>query len=233
MEVVLNSDEKVILKMETNNSLANAIRRSADEVPTLAIDEVEIFSNDSALYDEMLAHRIGLVPLKTDKKMGEKTSIDLKLVKKGPGWVYSGDLEGNAKVVFDNIPLTLLDKNQGIELVATAKLGKGIDHAKHNPGLIYYNSLYEVKSGNQEVQKIVQNSKGAISPEKKGSSWICDLRDADVDEISHKDKDAIKESGESLLIVESWGNFSAKELLINAIEALKDNLTDFEKSVKS
>ncbi len=232
MEIILNKDNNLMIRMDANYTLANALRRSADEIPTLAVDEVEIFKNDSALYDETLAHRIGLVPLKTDKKMGEKTSIQLKLVKSSPGWVYSGDLKGN-KVVYDKMPLTLLEKGQEIELVATAKLGKGSEHSKHSPGLIYYKDLYEIKSSKQDVEKIIENSKGLIKPEKKGTGWVCDLNDSELEEIQEKDKEAVKESGEIILVVESWGNFSAEDLLLNAIEALSENLTEFEKSVKS
>src|SRR3989344_9307151 len=110
MQVVDNNKEKLVLRLEANLSLANAIRRSISEIPTLAIDEVEIFKNDSALYDEMLAHRIGLVPLKNEK-LKEKGKIEFKLVKKGPGVVYSGDLKGGGEVVYEGIPLTILGDN--------------------------------------------------------------------------------------------------------------------------
>src|SRR3989344_4783724 len=103
MTLLLNKPEKIVLKIEANETLANAIRRSVSEIPTLAVDEVEIYKNDSALYDEMVAHRIGLIPLKTEKGMSSKTKIELKLVKTGPCTVYSGDLDGNAEVVYDKI----------------------------------------------------------------------------------------------------------------------------------
>ena len=46
---------------------ANAFRRAMiGEVPTLAIDDVRIYDNTSALFDEMLAHRLGLIPIRTD-----------------------------------------------------------------------------------------------------------------------------------------------------------------------
>ena len=155
MQVIEKTPENLIVRMDANHSLANAIRRSVEEIPVLAIDEVELFKNDSALYDEFLAHRLGLVPLKTEAKMASKTSVKLKLQKSGPCSVYSGDLKGQAKVVYGNIPITILEKGQELELVAEAKLGKGIEHAKYVPGLCYYRYISEVKSGNSEVDKTV------------------------------------------------------------------------------
>lgn len=231
MEVIQKSDEKIVLKMDANESLANAIRRSVSEVPTLAIDEVEIYKNDSALYDEVLAHRLGLVPLKTEKSMTSKTKIDFKLSKTGPCTVYSGDLKGSADIIEEKIPITLIGEGHKVELLATARLGLGIDHAKHVPGLCYYRHILEVKSS-PEIDAIVQKSKSLIKPEKKGSKWLCDLNSADEQEIADLDKDAISDSNELLLVIESYGNMPAKDILIKAIEALGDNLDAFEKAIK-
>lgn len=47
--------------------LMNALRRiGLAEVPAMAIDEVVMIENSSILQDEMIAHRLGLVPLKTN-----------------------------------------------------------------------------------------------------------------------------------------------------------------------
>lgn len=231
MQTIENTKEKLVLRIDADENLANAIRKSVSEVPTLAVDEVEIFKNDSALYDEILAHRIGLVPLKTEKSMSSKTQIDLKLSKKGPCTVYSEDIKGSADVVFGKIPLTLLGEEQKVELIATARLGKATEHAKYLPGLCYYRHLLEVKSSAQ-IDKIVEKSLGAIKPEKKGGKWLCDLRDSETKEIESLDAEAISDSGEMLFIIESFGNMPAKDILLGAIDSLEDNLTSFEKQIK-
>lgn len=231
MEVIKKTPELLVLRMDANESLANAIRRSVSEVPTLAIDEIEIFKNDSALYDEMLALRLGLVPLKTEKGMTKKTKIDLKLSKTGPCTVYASDLDGNAEVVHGKIPIVILGDGQKLELVATAALGKGIEHAKFVPGLCYYRHLLEVKPS-PEADKIIESSRGLIKPEKKGSKWICDLNEAEVDQIGELEKESVSPADEMLLIIESYGNMDAKDILIKAVGALEENLDEFEKNLK-
>ena len=231
METIENTKEKLILRIEANEPLANAVRRSLSEVPTLAIDEVEFYKNDSALYDEILANRLGLVPLKTEKSMSGKTKIDFKLSKKGPCTVYSGDLEGPAEVIYKKIPLTILNENHKLELTATAALGIGREHAKHVPGLCYYRHILEVKSSPQ-TDRVVEKSKGLIKAEKKVSKWLCDLNEAEITEIEEIDKNAISNSDELLFVVESYGNMPAKDILAGAVKSLEINLDNFEKEIK-
>ncbi len=231
MELIQKTNEKLVLRLETNESLLNAIRRSVAEVPTLAIDEVEIYKNDSALYDEMLAHRLGLIPLKTEKGMTSKTKIEFKLSKSGPCIVYSEDLKGSVEPVYSKIPITILDEGYKLELLATAVLGQGLQHAKYIPGLCYYRHLLEVKSA-PEIDKIIQTPYKLIKPEKKGSKWLCDLNDAQIKTIENLDKSAIQNSDEKLFIIESYGNMPARDILIKALNALSSNLDYFEKEIK-
>ncbi|MCM8782725.1 MAG: DNA-directed RNA polymerase subunit D [Candidatus Omnitrophica bacterium] len=231
MEIIQNTPEQLVIRIELNEPLANALRRSISEIPTLAIDEVEIFKNDSALYDEVLAHRLGLIPLKTEKSMSHKTKIDFKLSKKGPCTVYAEDLSGPADIIYPKIPITLLGEDHKLELVATARLGTGREHTKHTPGLCYYRRLLEVKSS-PEIDKLVQSAKGLIKPEKKGSKWVCDLPDAVVDEIQKIDKDSVNDLSELLFIIESFGMLPAKDIFLKSIQVLSSNLDDFEKEIK-
>jgi DNA-directed RNA polymerase subunit D len=134
----------------THNTIVNAFRRVIlDEVPTFAIEDVEIVKNDSALYDETLAHRLGLVPLTTDlsaynmKKDCKCGTVGCALCEVKMsfsqieiGYVYSGSIKSEdpaVKPAFDTIPLTKLLDGQEIDVNVVAVLGVGRTHAKWAP----------------------------------------------------------------------------------------------------
>lgn len=59
---------------------ANALRRIClNGVPVFAIDTVDIIENSSVLVDEALAHRLALIPIKTDtSRFVEHSKCDCK-----------------------------------------------------------------------------------------------------------------------------------------------------------
>ena len=154
---------EVVEKNETNLRLIisgvdvplmNALRRMAlAEVPSMAIDEVVMIENSSILQDEVIAHRLGLTPLKTDLdgyNLPEDCScqsefgcnlcrVTLTLdaeSKEGTRTVYSGELVSeNPEImpVSDRVPIIKLAKGQKLKLEAYARLGKGKNHAKWQP----------------------------------------------------------------------------------------------------
>jgi len=132
----------------------NALRRVIiSEVPCMAIDEVVMLENSSIMQDETIAHRLGLVPLKTDLdsydlpedcKCQSEFGCNLCRVtlildveaKEGTRSVYSGELVSENKEVTpvsDTIPIAKLAKEQKLRLEAYARLGKGKNHAKWQP----------------------------------------------------------------------------------------------------
>jgi DNA-directed RNA polymerase subunit D len=134
---------------------ANALRRAMiAEVPKLAIDEVNIRENTSLLYDEQLALRLALIPLKTDLSdygADDRISLTLKAIspdREGYTTVYSKELissDPKVEAAFENIPIVKLISaerevggmksvaRQKIVLEAIAKLGSGKEHAKWQP----------------------------------------------------------------------------------------------------
>ena len=158
MEIKLlkSDDNKVMYHIsDAETSLVNALRRAImEEVPVMAIDEVVFEKNSSALYDEVIAHRLGLIPLTTDLKSYEiedetkpkskarsKFELKITLSAKGPCTVYASDIktkDPKVKPVYPEMPIVILLKGQELEFEATAKLGIGKDHAKFAPGLVYY-----------------------------------------------------------------------------------------------
>ena len=121
MEIIKNTNEEVVFTTNINVSLANAIRRSVGEIPVLAVVECDIYKNDSALYDEIISHRLGLVSLK-NQKMKKDESVEFKLKAKGKGdgeMVLAGEM--GEEVVYPDTPIVLLGEGQVLELVARAR----------------------------------------------------------------------------------------------------------------
>ncbi len=164
---------------DAKSSQANALRRAAtNHVDCFAIDTVTFYENSSAMFDEYIAHRIGLVPIKTPSSgYSETDEILFTLEATGPKVVYSKELESKdkeVKVANDAIPIIKLANEQKIRIDCKAILGNGAKHAKFQPGLITYDQTndgtfnFSVESfGQMPPKEIINKALGSIKDELK------------------------------------------------------------------
>lgn len=192
----------------TTDWYVNTLRRlMLSEVPVIAIELVEISKNDSVLYDEIIAHRLGLIPLTTDlssyvlptqeetdsQEYLAQSSCKLTLEAKGPCIVYAKDLKSSdpkVKPVYPEMPIAKLLEGQELRLIATAVMGKGRTHAKWSAGHVYYKRLGLDDTKNEE------------QPEGPVTDFEFHL--------------------------ESWGQLSTKEIVSAAVEEYNKQLKEFD-----
>lgn len=231
------------IRLDIDESLANAIRKSVNEIPVLAIEDVEIYKNDSALYDEILAHRLGLIPLKDIRKLNErekcqckgkgctKCELQLSLKAKGQKNVYSGELKGDIEVVYDKIPLVFLDEEQELEIVCFARLGKATTHTKFSPGLVYFRNSSEIKI--KDAEKASKEKLGINTKEKlkNGETYISEKNFDYLEAISDGSFE-VSPGKEIIFCIEPWGQMKCRDIFIEAVKAMNSNLKEVLKTIK-
>ncbi len=180
VKVIAETPNSISIQLEgVDRSYANAVRRFCiAEVPAMAIDDVVILENSSVLYDEILAHRLGMIPIKTDlgrynlpedcdcgNPLGcHKCRVLFVLDAKGKEKVttiFSGDLvseDREVRPVSETIPLIKLAQGQTVKLEAYARLGKGKEHAKWQPCTV----ATLVEGRNEGVYNLTVESTGAL-----------------------------------------------------------------------
>ena len=230
-------------------SLVNALRRICMvEVPTLAIETVEIYKNDARIFDEALSHRLGLVPITTNleelvlpqecdcEDHCPRCSVSLTLKGKGPKTLYSGDLKSedpNAKPVLDTIPLVKLKEGEEVELEAIAQLGTGTMHAKWQPtsscAFKYYPQITIDKEKCEVCNTCVNECPRSVLEfdEKKNQIKVVDLENCSLCRTCMKgcDRGAITmdiQEGKFIFQIETDGSMPPTEVLTRACDILRD-----------
>lgn len=263
IEIIKKEDDTATLLLkETNPTEVNLLRRLImDEVPTLAIEDVNFSRNSSALYDEIVAHRLGLIALKTDlksydlpkeckgKKKGQEVcekencphhTVLFKLKAVGPKTVYAEELQGKdkkVKPIHPKTPIVKLLKKQTLEFEARAVMGQGKDHMKFSPGLVYYRGYPNIKIGDvknpEPITAICPRKVYEIKNDKLKvtDEKKCILCKACVD--ASENKIEVKGSDEEFIFnIETWGQLTHKEMLLAAIDLMDLKLDKFNKLIK-
>lgn len=158
MELTLDKKHEnklTFLAEDVSVTFANALRRySMVYVPVLAIDKVTFYENSSPLFDEYIAHRLGLVPITTPKRLAKDTEVSFRLDETGPKVVQTKELKGSDKDIKpgrQEIPIITLAEGQRIRLEGVAHLDNGTKHAKFQAGLVSYGI------GDKNIQFLVES----------------------------------------------------------------------------
>ena len=188
------------LLRDSDVAFANALRRTMiAEVPCMTIDDIFLFDNSSVLPDEVLAHRVGLVPLVTDLDsyvLPERCECNSDLgcslcrvvltldveADLEPRVVYSGDLVSEDPAVVPTSPDILLVKlatGQAVKFEAYARLGRGKTHAKWQPvsNCIYQHvAEIEIDEGRcDQCGMCVEACPGGVLAVERGKLKVVDL----------------------------------------------------------
>lgn len=253
---VIKADKKnntlTLLVKKSGVAFVNSIRRAIlESVPTMAIEDVEIRKNSSVIYDEVVAHRLGLIPLTTDlgsynlpskcKCNGEgcaSCQVKLTLEAEGPGIVTASEMKSKdpkVKPVFPETPIVKLLKGQKIEVEAIAMLGTGKAHSKWSPAHVWYKNKETIKIGNvKDPQRVaalcppgvfnVKNGKLVVNEDKLMTTDLAGL----AEEASNNEV-TVEKSDDCIMFIESFGQLDCKEILEQAANALDEDLAEFEK----
>ncbi len=196
LEIINKDNQKISVKLKgVSLQYANALRRVClNGVPVFAIDTVDIIENSSVLPDEGLAHRLGLIPIKTDlTRFNEPSKCDCQsesgcsncrvmlVLDSGDSdvtrTILSNELsseDDSIKPTSDKISIVQLTQGQRIKIECYARLGRGTEHAKWNSANI--STLTDTDKKDESVLTV--ESTGALSPEQ--------IILAGVDEVSNR-----------------------------------------------
>ena len=256
--VSLTEDTVRFLVEGVNTAFANSLRRTMmSEVPTMTIEDIFYFDNSSLVPDEILANRIGFVPLKTDldsyvlpedcdcgAELGcPKCRAVLTMDVEATGntiTVYSGDLtpdDPNTAPVSDRIVLAKLADGQAIKFEAYAQLGQGKVHSKWSPTsmCVYQNVSLVPITEKAKAEECVSDCGDAAVIEKDHLK-IIDIQKFESCKRCRElvPNELIMESlkpDEFLFTVESTGALPPKRIVTEAVKILKQKLAAITEKV--
>lgn len=258
MKVLHQKKDKLVFVMTgITPAFANALRRTIiDEVPTMAIEDVELRKNSSVLYDEIIAHRLGLISLTTDLSTynlpskctckGElcaKCSVQLSLKSKsgaGEEIVLAGEIKSKdpaIKAAFAETPIVKLLKGQELEFEAVAVLGQGKDHVKWSPGHVHYRyyPVIDIKKQPEDANKVKKACPEDVFDVKGNTLSVKDLEKCTLCGACTDVFDGIKigeKDTDFIFFVESYGQLAPKEMVEQALKIMDENFDTFAEQFK-
>ncbi len=259
VNIVELKPKKAVLRIEdTNPYFVNSLRRiMLSELPKLAVEDIVIYDNTSPLFDEIISHRLGLVPIPTDLSLlsfrdecvckGKgcpNCTVRYTLSKEGQGVVRSGDLlpeEKSWAITENNITIVELFNDQRLILEVEAVLGRGRDHAKWQPvqapGFKYY-PIVEIDHKKCNLcNKCVEICPKNILEIKNDKLFVNDIEKCTTCQscVEICENNAISARGDDSKIIfhfETDGSLTAKDALRESSKILAEKYAEFSKLLK-
>ena len=262
IEIVEMEDRKArFILRNSSPAMANALRRTMlQDIPKMAIDKVEFhlgpimqddkeYESVTSLFDEIIAHRLGLIPVPTNDQFTFQKdcscggvgcpgcTIMYSLNKVGPGTVLSGDLmplgDSTLKVKDEAIPIVELTDTQAVLIYATAVMGTAKQHVKWQAAFgVGYSYMPKLtikanKAGVAEVQEAAASYPGLFKVE--GGKLVVDdiYRACTYGKAVEQDpvlQDAVTVEWDDSTFVfkyETDGSLTARQVLDKAVEILE------------
>jgi DNA-directed RNA polymerase subunit D len=265
MKIELLESKGNTLKFRLSDSspaFANAIRRLLLEIPTMAIDEIIVIENSTPLYDEVLAHRLGLMPITTPEgvyNLPESCTCDghgcsncetsLTLEKEGVELgaietLYSRDLQSEdpeVKPVLDNIPILRFTQGQKVIIQAIARLGKATKHAKFQCAVASYkyDPIIEIdKEKAQYCESLVEVCPPQILKFESNTLKVTDNKKCTlcmqcVEQSTEPGAIEVTTTGKDFLFtLTSFGQMLPQKLLLQTLNLLKEKSEEMQTKIQ-
>ena len=273
IEIVEMEDTRAKFVIKNSSpAMANALRRTMlQDIPKMAIDKVEFhlgpimqddkeYESVTSLFDEIISHRLGLVPVPTNDQFTFQKdcscggvgcpgcTIMYSLNRHGPATVLSGDLvplgDSSLKVKDEHIPIVELTDSQAILIYATAVMGTAKQHVKWQAAFgVGYSYMPIVKINNDkaddiDVQSAAVNEYPGLFKVENGKLVIDDIYRACTYGKAIEQDPALQGAVEIgwddtsfLFRYETDGSLTARQVLDKAVEILKATADEFEAAV--
>lgn len=237
-------------------AFANALRRiMISEVPTMAMDVINFQDNGSAVFDEVIANRVGNIPLRFDPGKFNRSEeckcegkgcplcqVVFSAEKEGPGILHSGDMKSsdkNVKPISDDFPIVQLLRGHRIKFEAVARLGTGRAHAKWqaaNAVYVFYPEL-DVKKGFTELNNVVEACPKGVLAVRNRKLEIEDPFRADeckmAEDVSEGNVVIKNDETKFLFRVETVSGLDTKYIITEAARILYEKAKEFKADLKN
>ena len=259
-----------LLIYNADPQLVNALRRTLiSDLPKMAIEYVDfhlgpigssengrVADGSSPLFDEIIAHRLGLIPIPTDlgvfrfrsecdhppEESCELCTITYTLHKVGPCTVYSGDLEpvngSEYKPKDPLIPIVKLDEGQAIYITAYAILGTAKEHAKwqvtSGVGYQYYPTVVLDNKKCKNCDRCLEVCPKKVFEKINGKVVVKNPENCNLCGACVKECEGVTVKGDPtkfILRYETDGSMSAEKALKKALKILEKEFEDLRESI--